>query len=517
MIKHTRIRVVNGKVEEGPLQYSDEYSKAQGWTDIRALEIPATAIKSARFVYSKGSNVPSIAAKQAGDLIAFNASYVDVGSGRLLGFTINEGAAIASEVTGKTEARSHLYFMDGKFGIGVPPSTSVFAAQGAPVLVRAGINVADKQATIENVQADIKALNPRIAAGIKGDGTLLIILVDGRGNADRGLYLSELAEVMILYGARDAVNLDGGGSATLYASFPELRVALDIKKGSYHLADLSVSSPRTVHHAVVVEVDKTELFPPVLFGVDCAVPLTAAKTKSLAAEGVKFVVRYLVPSSYAWKRLIKSEADAIQEAGLRLASVFQLGEDRPKGGAANGKADGKAALTEAKLIGQPLGSAIFMAVDYQAQSDDYDKIEAYLRAAQTELSEYHVGVYGHYGLVEEMARRGACRYFWQTYAWSGGKKSGRAHLWQYKNNVAMAGHTVDYNECYDDSIFWSMSKEEEQPLNSNEIAVIVNGRQLDVKGDVKDGVTRVPARALAEALGAKVVWDKENNAVIITT
>ncbi|MFC6553843.1 glycoside hydrolase domain-containing protein [Cohnella cellulosilytica] len=263
--------------------------------------------------------------------------------------------------------------------------------------------------------------------------------------------------------------------------------------------------------------DKAKLFPPALFGIDCAVPLTAAKAKAIAAEGAKFAVRYLVPPAYAWKRMLKSEADAIQTAGLRLASVFQLGADRPKGGAANGNADGKAALAEAKVIGQPTGSAIFMAVDYDAPASDYDKIEAYLRAAQDELPGYHVGVYGHYGVIEEMFRRGACRYFWQTYAWSDGKKSSRADLWQYKNNVTLAGHTVDYNECYDDSIFWgSASREEEKPVSTNEIAVIVNGKELPEKGEVKAGVTRVPARALAEALGAKVVWDKEANAVRIT-
>ncbi|MFC6553845.1 hypothetical protein [Cohnella cellulosilytica] len=82
MIKHTRIRVVAGKVEEGPLQYSGGYSKAQGWTDIRIVELPPAAVRAARYIYSKGSSVPAIAAKQAGDVLAFNASYVDVASGR---------------------------------------------------------------------------------------------------------------------------------------------------------------------------------------------------------------------------------------------------------------------------------------------------------------------------------------------------------------------------------------------------------------------------------------------------
>ncbi|QTH44978.1 DUF1906 domain-containing protein [Cohnella sp. LGH] len=518
LIAHKRIRIVAGRIEEGPLQYSGGYSKAQGWTDIRIVELPPVAVRAARYIYSKGGNVPSIAAKQGGDVIAFNASYVDVASGALLGRTIADGKQIAADIASKTVDRDHLYYADGRFGVGDITGVTglTWAAQGAPRLVQAEKNVADSAAALENVQPDIaKQLQPRLAAGIKVDGALLLVLVDGRGNADRGLYLSELATVMLHYGARDAINLDGGGSATLFASFPELRTAIDIKKGNYHLADLSASSPRTVHHAVVVEVDKAKLLPPALFGIDCAVPLTAAKAKALAAEGVKFAVRYLVPASYAWKRLLKSEADAIQTAGLRLASVFQLGEDRPKGGGANGKADGKAALAEAKSIGQPEGSAIFMAVDYDAPENDYDKIEAYLRAAQAELPGYHVGVYGHYSVIEEMARRSACRYFWQTYAWSGGRKSSRADLWQYKNNVTMAGHTVDYNECYDDSIFWGAAfREEEKPVN--EIAIIVNDKEMPEKGEVKAGVTRVPVRVIAEALGAKVIWDKEANAVRIT-
>jgi len=49
----------------------------------------------------------------------------------------------------------------------------------------------------------------------------------------------------------------------------------------------------------------------------------------------------------------------------------------------------------------------------------------------------------------------------------------------------------------------------------NEIMVIVAGQPLAVKGEVKDGVAHVSARELATALGAKVIWDKEANAVHI--
>ena len=40
---------------------------------------------------------------------------------------------------------------------------------------------------------------------------------DGRAEDEAGLTLPELAQLMVGLGARDAINLDGGGSATLIA------------------------------------------------------------------------------------------------------------------------------------------------------------------------------------------------------------------------------------------------------------------------------------------------------------
>lgn len=48
-----------------------------------------------------------------------------------------------------------------------------------------------------------------------------------------------------------------------------------------------------------------------------------------------------------------------------------------------------------------------------------------------------------------------------------------------------------------------------------EATVVVNGKVLSEKGDVKNGVTYVSARALAQALGATVKWDEETSTVTI--
>ncbi len=64
-------------------------------------------------------------------------------------------------------------------------------------------------------------LHPRTAAGVTADGRLLVMTVDGRQPGfSEGVYLDELAALLLEEGAVDAVNLDGGGSTTLVADLP---------------------------------------------------------------------------------------------------------------------------------------------------------------------------------------------------------------------------------------------------------------------------------------------------------
>lgn len=56
---------------------------------------------------------------------------------------------------------------------------------------------------------------PRCALGVSDD-ELLAVCCDGRrSGVDAGLELGELARLLISFGATEAINLDGGGSATL--------------------------------------------------------------------------------------------------------------------------------------------------------------------------------------------------------------------------------------------------------------------------------------------------------------
>ncbi|MGW1026517.1 phosphodiester glycosidase family protein [Streptomyces sp. NPDC002577] len=56
---------------------------------------------------------------------------------------------------------------------------------------------------------------PRTAAGVTADGTLLLVTVDGRARGHSvGATPAETADLLLSLGAVDAVNLDGGGSTT---------------------------------------------------------------------------------------------------------------------------------------------------------------------------------------------------------------------------------------------------------------------------------------------------------------
>jgi len=100
-----------------------------------------------------------------------------------------------------------------------PPGDLV---QAGPLLVRDGRVVVDDgdregfSAGAGQFDSDITdGRYPRCALGV-GDGELLAVCCDGRrSGVDAGLELGELARHMLSLGARDAINLDGGGSATL--------------------------------------------------------------------------------------------------------------------------------------------------------------------------------------------------------------------------------------------------------------------------------------------------------------
>jgi hypothetical protein len=89
---------------------------------------------------------------------------------------------------------------------------------GWPRLLAGGENVAANADSLEGTFPRFSAQrHPRSAVGFTRDSTtLLFVVVDGRREWSVGMSLSEFAETLAALGAYEAINLDGGGSSTLW-------------------------------------------------------------------------------------------------------------------------------------------------------------------------------------------------------------------------------------------------------------------------------------------------------------
>jgi N-acetylglucosamine-1-phosphodiester alpha-N-acetylglucosaminidase len=88
------------------------------------------------------------------------------------------------------------------------------AVSGTGWLVRAGRSYVNSSRDLDPNGGFVTEKAPRTGLGVRADGTLLLLVVDGVESTKAGPDLHEFAELFIELGAAHAVNLDGGGSTT---------------------------------------------------------------------------------------------------------------------------------------------------------------------------------------------------------------------------------------------------------------------------------------------------------------
>lgn len=171
-------------------------------------------------------------------------------------------------------------------------------------------------------------------------------------------------------------------------------------------------------------------------GYDYAWGYSSHVPAALKAANASFVVRYIGTSS---KCIGATERDALHVAGLTIGLVYETTGTTYKNGAEAGKVDGAAAAAAAKALGAPAGTIIWFAID--AQTTDYISVRAYLAGVAAACSAYAARLYGDYYVLGAVGGKD----HWQTYAWSAGKVSPCASLYQYHNGVSVGG--VDMDQC----------------------------------------------------------------------
>ena len=174
----------------------------------RAMEVVATDQPGAWSVVSDF-------AKKAGAQIAINANFFS--KTESCGVTVGDGHVWTSVYEGCPMTMA--FFRDGRAAIiegrvrkaaALSPSLGLAAAvSGRPRL----IENSEPSPTLERF-ASIR--HPRTALGLKGEGTLVILAADGRREGALGFTGPEMSEIFLQEGVVDAINLDGGGSTTLY-------------------------------------------------------------------------------------------------------------------------------------------------------------------------------------------------------------------------------------------------------------------------------------------------------------
>jgi uncharacterized protein YigE (DUF2233 family) len=87
------------------------------------------------------------------------------------------------------------------------------AVSGRPLLVTRGAPARE----VLDAFPHSNQRQPRTAVGVSRDGrTVIFVVADGRQSHSRGLTLYQLARLLVELGADRAINLDGGGSSTMY-------------------------------------------------------------------------------------------------------------------------------------------------------------------------------------------------------------------------------------------------------------------------------------------------------------
>jgi hypothetical protein len=132
-------------------------------------------------------------------------------------------------------------------------------------------------------------------------------------------------------------------------------------------------------------------------GVDSSSVISPSAAKCLAQLGFSFAARYYRSRKSKRDHLTREEALSISAAGLSIVAVFEYAGIRASYfTAAQAEMDVQDALAQVAEVGQPMGSAVYFAVDYNATLDDIaGPVSDYFNVVVDALRpKYLVGVYG---------------------------------------------------------------------------------------------------------------------------
>lgn len=167
----------------------------------------------------------SVFGKENDALAAINGTFFDVKNGGSVDFIKVSGKVVAQNQLGKNEKRARhqqatLVIENGKLEIKKWDGSRNWENMlpEANIMNTGPLLLFNQQEQFLDTAAFNRLRHPRSAVGIKANGRIILLTVDGRNENSAGMSLFELAKTMRWLGCVSAINLDGGGSTTLWVS-----------------------------------------------------------------------------------------------------------------------------------------------------------------------------------------------------------------------------------------------------------------------------------------------------------
>jgi hypothetical protein len=163
-------------------------------------------------------------------------------------------------------------------------------------------------------------------------------------------------------------------------------------------------------------------------GIDLATDVSD-NINELRGARLDFVARYYRDPASRWPALSPAEAQRLAALGVKIVAVWEWHSTQPGYFTyASGYSDAMSATRQAYYVGQPPGSAIYFAVDFNARGADMDQVVQYFHGVAAGMAaagggspRYRVGVYGSGSVCAEVKGAGLAQYAWLTgsTAWDG--------------------------------------------------------------------------------------------------
>lgn len=190
------------------------------------IEIPSDSPRRLAFCCEEQRTQTSVQARRHNAFAAINGSFFDMQMHNPICYLRIDGNELGINTPQPSDSIHRKYYQYGTLlldkgrPVFVVPDSARLAERNlqatdvmtaGPMLVRDGALV-----PMRTDKTFVTNRHNRTAVGLRADGTILLVVVDGRTRQSEGLSLLDFSRLLRYLGCRQALNLDGGGSTTMY-------------------------------------------------------------------------------------------------------------------------------------------------------------------------------------------------------------------------------------------------------------------------------------------------------------